>query len=190
MRTVKPVGGLVLFHGAGGDRNHHTFLALEDQLAISVHRVNFPYRQKRPKGGFPDRMPKLLEAVAAAVEEACDLWKVSAEQLVLGGRSLGGRAASIAVAQGLPAAGLLLMSYPLHPPKKPENLRVEHFPDIERPVLLIQGNRDPFGSPEEFAQHLPSIPGALAEVWLDANHSPKKFDDQIVAETDLWLNGL
>lgn len=183
----KRVGGLVLFHGAGGDRDHHTFLALEAELDLPVHRVNFPYRKKTPKRGFPDRMPKLLEAVNEAVSEASEMWDVGSKNLVVGGRSMGGRAASIAVAEGMKVAGLLLLSYPLHPPKKPDQLRVDHFDAISCPVLLVQGNRDPFGTPDEFAQHLPQIPTEVTEVWLDANHSPKKFDDDIVAHTQAWI---
>ncbi len=181
---------MVLFHGAGGDRDHQTFLALEAELSVPVHRVNFPYRQKNPKRGFPDRMPKLLEAVDQAVNEASEMWGIPPDRIVVGGRSMGGRAASIAATQGLNPAGLLLLSYPLHPPKKPENLRVDHFGDIACPVLLIQGNRDPFGTPEEFAHHLPAIQTEVTEVWLDANHGPKRFDSQIVAETQEWLNSL
>jgi len=180
----------VLFHGAGGDRDHHTFLSLENELDLPVHRINFPYRKKNPKRGFPDRMPKLLVAVNEAVSEASEMWDLPAENLIVGGRSMGGRAASIAVAEGMTSAGLLLLSYPLHPPKKPENLRVDHFGAISCPVLLIQGNRDPFGTPDEFAQHLPEISSEVSELWLDANHSPKKFDTEIVGEIKAWIKRL
>lgn len=94
----------------------------------------------------------------------------------------------MAVAEGLEAAGLLLLGYPLHPPGKPEKLRVDHFEAINCPTLVVQGTRDPFGKPDEFARHLPAIPGPVVEHWVDANHSPaEKLDDDIVAVVRSWL---
>lgn len=182
--------GLVLFHGAGGDRDHPTFLALEAGVDTPVARINFPYRQKGPGRRPPDRMPKLIDAVRRAVEEHSEAWDADPEHLVIGGRSMGGRAASMAIAEGLSVAGLLLLSYPLHPPGKPEKLRVEHLDRITCPTLLIQGTRDPFGKPDEFAAHLPSIAGPVVEEWIDGNHSPKGHDDHIVATVGAWLSGL
>lgn len=182
--------GLLLFHGAGGDRNHQTFLALEGELSIPVGRVDFPYRRKGPGRRPPDRMPKLVAAIAEAVDEHATAWDVDPAQIVLGGRSMGGRAASIAYAEGQAARALLLLSYPLHPPGKPENLRIDHFPELDCPILLIQGTRDPFGKPDEFAEHLPAIAGPLVECWIDANHDPKKHDIEIVAAVSEWLGAL
>ena len=85
---------------------------------------------------------------------------VKANRLVLGGRSYGGRMCSMAVAEGQPAAGLVLLSYPLHPPGKPENLRTEHFPDLRVPCLFVSGERDPFGSPAEFDEAVTNHSGA------------------------------
>ena len=70
---------------------------------------------------------------------------------------MGGRMCSMAVAEGLPAIGLILISYPLHPPKKPENLRTEHFDQLDIPCLFISGDKDPFGSKTEFKKHLKKI---------------------------------
>ncbi|MEM8923050.1 MAG: alpha/beta family hydrolase [Actinomycetota bacterium] len=184
----KAVDGLVLFHGAGGDRDHRLFLALEDRLDVPVARINFPYREKGPGRRPPDRMPKLIETVNAAVEVAARQWASEAARIVVGGRSMGGRAASMAIAEGLEAAGLLLLSYPLHPPGTPEKLRVEHLPLVGCPVLLVQGRRDPFGTPEEFAAHLPSIAGPLTEVWLDGNHDPRpSHDETVLAAVAEWI---
>ncbi len=184
--------GLVLFHGAGGDRDHRLFVALENSLDIPVGRINFPYRAKGPGRRFPDRMPVLVDAVEQAVEEAAGTWGVAADRIVAGGRSMGGRAASVAAAEGrIEPAGLAMLSYPLHPPAKPDKLRVDHFEAIDCPVLLIQGRRDPFGSPDEFAEHLPSIAGPLTEHWFEANHDPPAgLDPQIVDLVDSWLRGL
>jgi predicted alpha/beta-hydrolase family hydrolase len=133
-------------------------------------------------------MPRLIEAVCAAVHDAADRWETTPSRIVIGGRSMGGRAASMAVADGLATAGLLLLSYPLHPPGKPDRLRVEHFDQLTKPVLLVQGRSDPFGTPEEFAEHLDAIPGPVTQCWVDGNHDPRPTrDDQIVAATLDWL---
>lgn len=183
--------GLILFHGAGGDRDHHTFLALEDNLGVPVARCNFPYRDKGPGRRPPDRMPKLIASVEQKVAEFAEQWQVDPTEIVLGGRSMGGRVCSIAVSEGLESAGLLLLSYPLHPPGKPDKLRVEHFGSLGLPVMLVQGDRDPFGTPAEFAQHLGSIPGRVTRLWLPrVGHSPAKEDSLIVGATRGWLDGL
>ncbi len=183
--------GLILFHGAGGDRDHHTFLRLEADLKIPVARINFPYRQKGPGRRPPDRMPKLINAVNEAVSHYSEHWGMRSTSIVVGGRSMGGRAASMAIAEGTKVAGLVLLSYPLHPPGKPEKLRVDHLDQVTVPTLLIQGTRDPFGTPAEFARHLPSIPGELTEQWIDANHSPKEsLDDDIVGFVKRWLSSV
>ncbi|MGB1506503.1 MAG: alpha/beta family hydrolase, partial [Acidimicrobiales bacterium] len=88
-------------------------------------------------------------------------------------RSFGGRSCSVAVAEGLPAAGLVLLSYPLHPPGKPTNLRVDHFDSIAVPTLFVSGDRDPFGTPDEFADNLVAIGGPTRLEWVAGNHSPK-----------------
>ena len=109
-----PVDGLLLTHGAGGGADQHTLVALEDTLDVPVRRVEFTYRHEGRR--FPDRAPKLIAEVRSAAETlAADLGTTTA-RLVLGGRSMGGRMCSMAVAEGLPAAGLVLLSYPLHPP--------------------------------------------------------------------------
>ena len=182
--------GLVLFHGGGGDRNHRLFLTLERDLPIPVARCNFPYRAKGPGRRPPDRMPKLIESVKEQTARIAQEWGIEPKDLVLGGRSLGGRACSRVVAEGLPAAGLLLLSYPLHPVKKPEKLRVEHFPKLDLPVLLIQGSSDPMGKEPEFAEHLSTIPGEVRQVWLPrTGHDPVEKHDPAVVEAVIdWLN--
>lgn len=183
--------GLVLFHGAGGNRDHPLFLAIEERSPVPVARVNFPYRERGPGRRAPDRMPVLVEAVRAATLEACREWSVEPSSVAIGGRSMGGRAASVAVAEGLGAGGLLLLSYPLHPPGKPDSLRVEHFERIGIPVLIVQGDRDPFGKPDEFAPHLARIAGPVTEVWLTgprSGHDPKGREDEVVPAVLDWLS--
>jgi uncharacterized protein len=106
---------------------------------------------------------------------------------VLGGRSYGGRMCSMAVAEGQPAAGLVLLSYPLHPPGKPENLRTEHFPALRVPCLFVSGERDPFGSPAEFDEAVQAIPGPVTQVWLPGGHDPRNQDEAIAAAVKDWL---
>lgn len=183
----RPVEGMVLTHGAGGDRDQHALVAIAEGLApLPVERVNFPYRNqgRRP----PDRAPKLLAFLSEEIPAIATRLGTDSARLVLGGRSMGGRMCSMAVADGMPAAGLVLLSYPLHPPKKPENLRTQHFGAVDVPCLFISGDRDPFGSPEEFRAHLPAIKGPVTTVWLEGEgHDPKKSDAEIVAAVASWL---
>ncbi len=179
-------GALLLTPGAGGGRDHHTLVAIEQAMApMPVSRLEFPYRREGRKA--PDRAPKLI---AAVVEEASLLVgdaHIRPDRLVLGGRSMGGRICSMAVAEGLPAAGLILLSYPLHPPGKPGKLRTEHLPQLGVPCLFISGERDPFGSPAELEAATATIPGPVAHVWLPGGHDPKGADDTICTAVTAWL---
>lgn len=180
--------GMVLTHGAGGDRDQHTLVAIAEGLApLPVERINFPYRDqgRRP----PDRAPKLLAFLREEIPAVATRLGTDPGHLVLGGRSMGGRMFSMAVAEGMPAAGLVLLSYPLHPPNKPENLRIGHFDAIDVPCLFVSGDRDPFGTPDEFDAHLGAINGPVTTVWLEGErHDPKKADAEIVAAVAGWLN--
>ncbi len=172
--------GLLLTHGAGGGADQHTLVALDEGLDVPVRRVEFGYRREGRR--FPDRAPKLIAEVRSAAQAfAADLGTTTA-RLVLGGRSMGGRMCSMAVAEGLPAAGLVLLSYPLHPPGKPDKLRVEHFGDMAVPVLFVNGDRDPFGTPQKFEAHIGSITGAVTMHWLKGQgHDPKPTADSEIA---------
>jgi hypothetical protein len=166
-------------------------VALDEGLPLPVTRMDFPYRKEGRKA--PDRAPKLLAAVVEEAEAFCADEGIAPSSLVLGGRSMGGRMCSMAVAEGIPAAGLVLLSYPLHPPGKPENLRIEHLPELDLPVLFLAGTKDPFGSPEEVEAHAAAIPGPVTFHWLqppNAGHSPKGKDDEIVKVTMDWLANL
>lgn len=189
-RRTSRVGAVALFPGAGSSSDHPTLLALEHGLAPTpVHRLDFPYRKEGRRA--PDRAPKLIatvveEAAAIAARDGLD-----PASIVLGGRSMGGRMCSMAVAEGLPAAGLVLLSYPLHPPGKPERLRVEHFGALDLPCLFVSGTRDPFGTPDEMEAHLAAIPGPVTVRWLEGGrHDVKGRDDEIVAIVVEWLTDL
>lgn len=181
---------LFLTHGAGGDRDHRLFLRLETDLDLPVWRMDFPYRREGRKA--PDRAPKLIAALHDEVTVAATELGVDPATMVFGGRSMGGRICSMAVADGLAAAGLVLLSYPLHPPGKPDRLRTEHFPRIAVPTLFVNGDRDPFGTPEELGAHLGEIPGATTVQWLEGErHDPRPAaDDEIVAAVGAFLAGL
>ena len=184
-----PSCAVLLAPGAGADRDHHTLVALDEGLApVPVSRMDFPYRKAGRKA--PDRAPVAVAAVVEAAADAVGDAGVDASHLVLGGRSFGGRMCSMAVAEGLPAAGLVLLSYPLHPPGKPEKLRVEHFGSLDVPCLFVSGEKDPFGSPDELREAAGAIPGRVSFVWLPGGHDPRNVDDAIVAAVGEWLADL
>ena len=180
--------GLLLAPGAGADRDQPALVAIDRAaagLGVEVVRMDFPYRRAGRKA--PDRPPVLLQAV---LDEAAQL-APRCETLVLGGRSMGGRVCSLAVAEGLPAAGLLLVSYPLHPPGKPDKLRTQHFPDIAVPCLFVSGTKDAFGTPGELEAATSSIPGHVTHVWIEGgDHSLRRADQAVVEASMQWLGHL
>jgi len=183
------VAAVLLAPGAGSSRTHHTLVALEAALAPRpCVRIDFPYRiAGRP---FPDRAPVLVAAVVEAVEGLCAAHGLEPGQVLLGGRSMGGRMCSMAVAEGLPAAGLVLISYPLHPPKRPEQLRTAHFPAIDVPCLFVSGTRDGFATPDELVTATAAIAGPVTHRWIDGGrHELDRDDDAVVAAVTSWSTG-
>lgn len=183
-------GALLLFPGAGSAASHPSLIAIDEAVApLPVSRADFPYRREGRRA--PDRPPKLL---ACVIEEAALLAEragVAPERIVLGGRSMGGRICSMAVADGLPAAGLVLISYPLHPPGKPERLRIEHLPVLRVPCLFISGTKDSFGSPAELEEHTSVIPGPVTHEWLDGKgHDLKGANADLARIVRAWLQGI
>jgi hypothetical protein len=180
---------LLLTHGAGSDRDHPTLQALEAGLSpLPVHRIDFPYRRDGRRA--PDRAPVLLDGIREEVRALGERLGIGPERIALGGRSMGGRMCSMAVAEGLPCAGLVLLSYPLHPPGKPEQLRTAHFPVLDVPCLFLAGDRDPFGTPAEVEAAVAAIPGPVTVAWLaGGRHDVKGADDRIVDTVRAWLRG-
>ena len=180
---MKETVGVLLAPGAGADRNQSALVALDHALSddgLLVERMDFPYRKAGRRA--PDREPVLL----AAVREAAAA--IPASSLVLGGRSMGGRMCSLAVADGLPARALLLISYPLHPPGKPEKLRTAHFPSLDVPCLFVSGTRDSFGTPEQMEAATRAIPGPVTHVWLEGkDHGLRNSDAQVTKAVREWL---
>lgn len=183
-------GAVLLFPGAGSAATHPSLVAIEQAVApVPVARADFPYRREGRRA--PDRAPKLLACVVEEAGLLAERTGVAPSHIALGGRSMGGRMCSIAVADGLPAAALVLISYPLHPPGKPEKLRIEHFPRLAVPCLFVSGTRDPFGTPEELEGHTAAIAGPVTHVWIEGGrHDLKGKDIDMAAIVSDWLRGL
>jgi predicted alpha/beta-hydrolase family hydrolase len=188
-RRVRP-GAALLFPGAGSAASHPSLVAIEEALApMPVARADFPYRREGRRA--PDRAPKLLACVVEEAGLLATRADVDPAAIVLGGRSMGGRMCSMAVAEGLPAAGLVLISYPLHPPGKPDRLRIEHLPSLRVPCLFVSGTRDAFGTPMELEHHTASIPGPVRHVWIDGKGHDLKAQDLVIAEAVAdWVRSL
>jgi len=152
--------GLVLTHGAGSSATAPLLVALADAFSangFTVLRCDLPYRQSRsfgpPGPGDAARDRAGLKNALAALK------KIISGRLFLGGHSYGGRQASMICAEQPDlVTALLLFSYPLHPPRKPEQQRTQHLPDLRTPTLFVQGTRDPFGSINEMERALKMIP--------------------------------
>ncbi len=186
-RPRRPTGveAVALWPGAGSDSGHPCLLAIEAALApLPVRRLDFPYRREGRKA--PDRAPKLISSIRDEVDRLCDELGTGPEHVVIGGRSMGGRMCSMAVAEGLPVAGVVLISYPLHPPGRPERLRVEHLGDVRVPSLWICGDRDPFGTPEELAAAQGMVTGPVTSVTLAGRHDLKGQDQAVAGEVARW----
>jgi len=171
-RSTRRKGRSVLLApGAGGDLDGDGLTALAETLAAvgcTVVRANLPYREAGRRAPRAERsVPGLRSVLAAARESVGD-----PRPWVLGGKSYGGRVASMVVAAGEPAAGLLFYGYPLHPPGKPDRPRVEHWPRVYVPALFLQGDRDPFCDPELLEEHTNKLPRrATVRVVPGGDHS-------------------
>ena len=164
-------------------------LELSDVLTrhgFDVVRFNFEYREKGSR--VPDRMPKLQACFSNIVDRVRRDLPLQDKKLVIGGRSMGGRAASMLAAEGFACDGLLLFAYPLHPAGKPEQLRDAHLPKIKLPVLCINGTRDALCSQQ---QMLESIQGLRWDMhWLEGKDHSYPLTDEIGALAGRWLERL
>jgi uncharacterized protein len=175
---------LALTHGAGANCQSKLLTAVAGAFAgagFLVLRFDLPFRQSRPHGPpFPGMAPRDREGLRRA---AAILRERVSGPAFLGGHSYGGRQATLLAAeQPEIAAGLLLLSYPLHPPRKPQELRTAHFPQLKTPALFVHGGRDPFGSHEEMRAALELIPGRKELMEIEgAGHdlAGKKVDEDV-----------
>lgn len=158
-------------HGAGGNMSDRQTLAAANTLrrhGFGVVRFNFLYKEKR--SGRPDPMPKLMNTFAAVIDHVRA--ELTPATLIIGGRSMGGRTASMLAAGGVEADGLLLLAYPLHPEGQPEKLRDAHLPSITMPVLCLNGTRDPLCTQELMERVLKTVTAPWTMHWLTgADHS-------------------
>jgi predicted alpha/beta-hydrolase family hydrolase len=190
----------ILAHGAGGHMADRGMLAVSARLrayGISVLRFNFLYRENGV--GRPDPMPRLQECVRAVSDYARTA--TAPRRFILGGRSMGGRAASMLVADGYACDGLLLLAYPLHPAGKPAQRRAGHLPRIGVPVLCLNGTRDPLCTPALMDETIAALDSNWTMHWLaGADHSfhvPRssgRTDDDVLTEVgetvSRWATGL
>ncbi|GAC1308339.1 MAG: alpha/beta hydrolase [Acidimicrobiales bacterium] len=176
--------GLLLAPGAGAGREQSALVAVDHAaaaLGASVVRMDFAYRLAGRRA--PDREPMLLDAVRAQI----GMMERPLNCLFVGGRSMGGRMCSL-VAPGSDLVGLVLVSYPLHPPGRPEKLRVDHFPALDMPCLFVSGTGDAFGTPEEFGRECAAIPGPVSLVWIDGkDHSLRGADRRVAQIAVDWM---
>jgi len=198
-----PVRGVVLFPGSGSSADHPSLLALERELTgVTVRRRDFPYRLAGRK--FPDRGEVLVACVRDEVTDLARSLGCDVSEIVIGGRSMGGRMCTLAAAgfsgarneseptqPPLPVAGVMAISYPLHPPGKPDVLRVAHFPSLTTPTLFVSGTRDEFATPDELTRWTARISGPVDHHWIDgARHDLRKRDDEVARLCAGWVAGL
>jgi uncharacterized protein len=180
---------LLLAPGASASKDQSALVTIDGAASAvggKVRRMDFPYRLAGKS--VPDK-PEVL--VASVEQEAAALVAeggLRPDRLFAGGRSMGGRICSMAVAEGMPAAGLVLVSYPLHPPGKPERARTEHFGRLQVPCLFVSGTRDAFGPPDELEAAVALIPGAVTLHWVErGDHGLRGRDADVATTVAAWL---
>jgi len=174
---------LVLAHGAGAPMDSPFMAVFAASLAargLRVVRIEFPYMAARRNGSRPGpNPPRVLQATWRTV-----INRLGAEQLIIGGKSLGGRVASL-VADEVGVAGLVCLGYPFHPPGRPDKLRTAHLATLRTPTLILQGTRDPLGAPDEVAGY--TLSPAIRLHWLDdGDHSFKPRKASGRTEAQAW----
>ena len=180
---------VLLAHGAGSDRNAAALVAVADALAAAgIPSLRFDYPYKAAGRRAPDRAPVLAAATRDAARALGRRVDLPAERLVLGGRSMGGRIGSVVAADPddpLPALGLLLLGYPLHPAGKPEQRRDGHFGALGMPVCFLSGTRDALAPRAELTRVVRRIAGPVTLHWLesaDHGYRPLKASGRSVAD--------
>jgi predicted alpha/beta-hydrolase family hydrolase len=183
--------GLILTPGASARRDHPGLVAIDQavtQVGVVVERVEFPGQAAGKRR--PDPPAVCIQTIRTATSELADRLGVPTSRVAVGGRSMGGRMCSMAVAEGLEVAALVLVSYPLHPPGRPDKLRTAHFPDLHVPCLFVSGRRDAFGAPAELQRETEAIPGPVTLDFVDGDHSLRKQNPEAADIVASWLTAL
>jgi hypothetical protein len=174
-RAADPRGVLlVLAHGAGAGQLHTFMVSAATGLsARGIDVVTFDFSYMHAKRGAPDKAPVLEACFQAAIDASRGRPALRGRRLFIGGKSMGGRMATHLGARTVPdLKGIVVFGYPLHPPGQPDKLRVAHLPAIAVPVLIVQGERDPFGSPAELEPHLKTMAASVTlHAIAGADHS-------------------
>jgi uncharacterized protein len=195
---------LIVAHGAGAGQRHPFMVSFARALAslgFDAVTFNFPYTEQNRR--LPDRAPILEACYAAVISETRRCVQSAREWLFIGGKSMGGRIATQLAASdpALPVAGLVLLGYPFHPPGRPEKRRDAHLPSVRRPMLVIQGSRDTFGTIEEIRPSFEALaPPATLHVVEGGDHSfnvPRagregqlSIDDEVRKAAAEWMRSI
>jgi uncharacterized protein len=183
--------GLLLAPGASASKDQGALVAIDRSVTAGggkVRRMDFPYRVAGRRA--PDKPEVLVEAVVTEAAAFAGEAGLRPDRLFAGGRSMGGRICSVAVAEGLTAAGLVLVSYPLHPPGKPERLRTEHFGRLGLPCLFVSGTRDAFATPAELEAAVALVPGPVSLHWVEGgDHGLRGRHGEVAEVVATWLAG-
>jgi uncharacterized protein len=197
--AANPASGavLVLAHGAGAGQRHPFMVSVARSLAahgIDVVTFNFLYTEQRRR--VPDKTPALEACFRRVIQVVQEQPPLAMRPLFIGGKSMGGRMAThLAAADGNALSGVVVLGYPLHPPGKPDQLRIAHLPAIDVPMLIVQGERDAFGTPSELAPVIASMRAAVTlHVVAGGDHSLAvrgqphgAIDDAVMRAIQGWM---
>jgi uncharacterized protein len=185
------IAGLILTPGASAGRDQSGLVAIDEavtRVGLAVERVEFPGQAAGKRRTDPPAV--CMETVRVATEALAERLSVPTGRIAIGGRSFGGRMCSLAAAGGLRVAALVLVSYPLHPPGRPERLRTEHFGRLDLPCLFVSGRRDAFASPDELERETAAIPGPVTRCFVDGDHSLRKSESEVADVVAGWVKAL
>jgi predicted alpha/beta-hydrolase family hydrolase len=183
--------GLIVTPGASARRDQSGLVAIDDAvtaLGLTVERIEFPGQASGKRRTDPPAV--CIDTVRSATTMLAEQLGVPTKRIAIGGRSFGGRMCSLAAAEGLSVAALVLVSYPLHPPGKPDRLRTEHFPQLDLPCLFVSGRKDAFATPAELEREVAAIPGPVTVCMVDGDHSLRRSEGEVAGIVAAWLKGL